>query len=87
MTARNCGVIAPGKHWILDSLRGAPPPGEALVCCRTRGFLTRSRMPPPEGGGIHIAYGQDDRVGAALAAALPAHRDGEWDDRKGRPYA
>ena len=30
MTARNCGVIAPGNHWILDSLRGAPPPGEAM---------------------------------------------------------
>ena len=29
-TARNCGVIAPGNHWILDSLRGAPPPGEAF---------------------------------------------------------
>ena len=29
-TARNCGVIAPGNHWILDSLRGAPPPGEAI---------------------------------------------------------
>ena len=22
---RNQGVIAPGNHWILDSLRGAPP--------------------------------------------------------------
>ena len=44
-------------------------------------------MPPPEGGGIHTAYGQNNRVGAALAAALPSHRDGEWDDRKGRPYA
>ena len=30
LTARNCGVIAPGNHWILDSLRGAPPPGEAM---------------------------------------------------------
>ena len=29
-TARNCGVIAPGNHWIYDSLRGAPPPGEAI---------------------------------------------------------
>ena len=29
-TARNCGVIAPGNHWILDSLRGALPPGEAF---------------------------------------------------------
>ena len=25
VTARNCGVIAPGNHWIYDSLRGAPP--------------------------------------------------------------
>ena len=30
LTARNCGVIAPGNHWISDSLRGAPPPGEAF---------------------------------------------------------
>ena len=30
LTAGNCGVIAPGNHWILDSLRGAPPPGEAF---------------------------------------------------------
>ena len=44
-------------------------------------------MPPPEGGGIHIAYGQDNRVGAALAAALPSLWDGDRDDRKGRPYA
>ena len=31
LTARNCGVIAPGNHWIIDSLRGAPPPGEAIL--------------------------------------------------------
>ena len=23
-------MIAPGNHWISDSLRGAPPPGEAM---------------------------------------------------------
>ena len=23
-------MIAPGNHWIYDSLRGAPPPGEAF---------------------------------------------------------
>ena len=30
VTAMNCCVIAPGNHWIMDSLRGAPPPGEAI---------------------------------------------------------
>ena len=30
LTAMNQGVIAPGNHWIMDSLRGAPPPGEAM---------------------------------------------------------
>ena len=30
MTAWNCGVIAPGNHWISDSLRGAPPRGKRL---------------------------------------------------------
>ena len=37
MTARNCGVIAPGNHWILDSLRGAPPPGEAMGAAAPEG--------------------------------------------------
>ena len=42
MTARNCGVIAPGNHWILDSLRGAPPPGEAFGRCRAGGTAFHS---------------------------------------------
>ena len=25
LPAKNCGVIAPGNHWIRESLRGAPP--------------------------------------------------------------
>ena len=42
LTARNCGVIAPGNHWIIDSLRGAPPPGEAILPLRGSGrFLNR----------------------------------------------
>ena len=28
-------MIAPGNHLDFDSLRGAPPPGEAMGCCRT----------------------------------------------------
>ena len=41
-TARNCGVIAPGNHWIYDSLRGAPPPGEAIGAYAPKGFLNPS---------------------------------------------
>ena len=44
MTARNCGVIAPGNHWILDSLRGAPPPGEAFWW-KLAAFLPLIRIP------------------------------------------
>ena len=35
----NCGVIAPGNHWILDSLRGAPPPGEAMGAAAPEDFV------------------------------------------------
>ena len=34
LTARNCGVIAPGNHWIYDSLRGAPLPGRSDFALR-----------------------------------------------------
>ena len=43
LTARNCGVIAPGNHWILDSLRGAPPPGEAMGAAALDGNSVVSR--------------------------------------------
>ena len=45
MTARNCGVIAPGNHWIYDSLRGAPPPGEAMGASRQMVFCQSGRHP------------------------------------------
>ena len=56
MTARNCGVIAPGNHWILDSLRGAPPPGEAMVAAAPGNKRKSCRDTPPgvsaiQGGG------------------------------------
>ena len=53
LTARNCGVIAPGNHWIYDSLRGAPLPGEAI-----------SRDPRNAGDGVPYGVG-----GAGVAGA------------------
>ena len=34
-TAINYGMIAPGNHLDFDSLRGAPPPGEAMALPRS----------------------------------------------------
>ena len=48
-TARNCGVIAPGNHWILDSLRGAPPPGEAMGAAAPEVLSDRPIRTPREG--------------------------------------
>ena len=42
-------MIAPGNHWIMDSLRGAPPPGEAfgvLPHQRFLGKMERERLSP-----------------------------------------
>ena len=53
-TARNCGVIAPGNHWIYDSLRGAPPPGEAFRCFRTSASVYGAEADTPGGVSLHF---------------------------------
>ena len=47
-------MIAPGNHWIYDSLRGAPPPGEAMGAAA-----------PDTPGGVSLRGAR--RVGATLA--------------------
>ena len=72
MTARNCGVIAPGNHWILDSLRGAPPPGEAMGAAapihRVGAALAVVPVPTMNGGGA--------------AASRPPYGDGSQNHDK-----
>ena len=48
-------MIAPGNHWILDSLRGAPPPGEAMGAAASEVLSSGPHGPPnalPPGEGI-----------------------------------
>ena len=57
LTARNYGVIAPGNHWIYDSLRGAPLPGRSDFALRAgtpgtafpTGFISTHAAPTRRG--------------------------------------
>ena len=43
---RNCeGVIAPGNHWISDSLRGAPPHISQPPVPKSRGLTAEGELP------------------------------------------
>ena len=59
-------MIAPGNHWILDSLRGAPPPGEAIGRYRARCFLAKYKKSPEIRG---ISFYSVAAITAASGAA------------------
>ena len=47
-------MIAPGNHWIKDSLRGAPPPGEAMGAPAPEVFRCVAGRTQPGAARIHF---------------------------------